>query len=120
MAYFGSALEIQPDLSSAATNLTWLLAACEDATVRRAEEAVRLGERNAKLTQSRDPIVLDSLAAAYAEAGRWDEAAATADAAMKLASSLGQERLANRISARRGLYRQRKPYRIGSTGDRSP
>ncbi len=119
VAHFRSALEFQPGLISAATNLTWVLAACEDGSVREAEEAVRLGEQNAEITQRRDPIVLDSLAAAYAEARRWDEAVSTANEAVTLASAAGRQRLAEEISNRRQLYQQQQPYRFRTTGGRS-
>ena len=122
VGYFHQSLEIQPDRSHVARNLTWLLAACRDATVRSAEEAVRWGERNVEMTERKDPTILDSLAAAYAEAGRWDEAMTTAREAIAVASSSGnsgQAMLISRISSRVQLYEKRQPYRIRSSGAQS-
>ncbi len=119
VSYFRQALESQPDLSHAASNLTWLLAACQDATVRSAEEAVRWGERNVEMTERKDPAILDSLAAAYAEAGRWKEAVATAREAILVAFSSGNSGRANSISSRLQLYEKRQPYRIRLSGAES-
>jgi hypothetical protein len=54
--------------------------------------------------------VLDTLAAAYAEMGRFQKAAATAERARQLAVSDGQTTLAERIAARWKLYQSRSPY----------
>ncbi len=55
--------------------------------------------------------MLDTLAAAYAEAGHFDEAVATARKAVELAAAAGQNTLAGQIEARLQLYRQQKPFR---------
>jgi hypothetical protein len=60
------------------------------------------------------PEHLDTLAAAYAEAGRWPEAVATADEAATLAHSAGQDELAAQIAERRERYRAGKPWRVGT------
>jgi spermidine synthase len=54
---------------------------------------------------------LDTLAAAYAAAGRFAEAVAAAERAVPLAESGGQAELARRIQSRLELYRAGRPYR---------
>jgi hypothetical protein len=54
---------------------------------------------------------LDTLAAAYAEAGRFGEAIKTASQAIDLATAAGDEKLAQIIRGRVVLYRQGVPYR---------
>jgi tetratricopeptide (TPR) repeat protein len=79
-----AALRTQPDWPLALTTLAWLEATERDAP-RDPEDAVRLASRAAELTRQRDPQVLEVLAAAYASAGRLDEAAQASAASKALA-----------------------------------
>ncbi len=66
--------------------LTWLarvLAAGQNSTIRNASEAVSLAEQANNLTSGEQPFVLDTLAMAYAEAGRFRDANATAQKAIQ-------------------------------------
>ncbi len=56
----------------------WLLATAPYASVRNGPEAVDLAQRAIKLSDGKNPVILDTLAAAYAEAGRFAEAVQTA------------------------------------------
>jgi len=60
-----------------ANNLAWLLATCPDATYRSGPQALRLAEWACKATDYKSPPLLDSLAAAYAEMGQFEQAAQT-------------------------------------------
>ena len=71
---FRLALKAQPDWPESLNNLAWILAANPDATVRNGAEAVALAERACKLTDYKEPLLVGTLAAAYAEAGRFPEA----------------------------------------------
>jgi alkylhydroperoxidase family enzyme len=62
----------------------------------------------------KDPQVLDALAAAYAELGRYDEARKAAEAAERLVTHGGQSELAEQIHMRLDLYRSGTPYRMPS------
>jgi hypothetical protein len=68
---------------------------------------VRLAERAAEATDFSDPQVLDTLARAYAAAGRPDEAAHTAGRAAELAEAGGQPVLAADLRERAAAYRRR-------------
>lgn len=101
-----------PDPPIAATvKLAWILATSSDETVRAPQEAVRLAETGAKVTERRVAVILDRLAAAYAAAGKFEAAIKTAEEAAQLAEQKGQSDLAKEIQARLMLYRQNVPYR---------
>jgi tetratricopeptide (TPR) repeat protein len=90
----------------------WILATCADAAGRNGAKAVELAERAARLTARRDAAVLDTLAAAYAETGRFSAAVETAQQALELASAQSNRPLAEHLRQRIDLYRNAKPYRV--------
>jgi tetratricopeptide (TPR) repeat protein len=96
---------------SVATRIIWLLAACPDEQLRNGAQAVMLGERLNEKSEGRNPAVLDALAAAYAEAGRFEDAAATARRAVEQADAQGAKEFAAEIRRRLGLYEAGQPYR---------
>jgi protein O-mannosyl-transferase len=104
------ALRLKPGWAVVDNNLAWLLATAPQANLRSGPEAVRLAERAAAATGASQSGVLDTLAAAYAEAGRWPEAISTAEKARDLASSRGDKRLAEAVEARLACYRQHQPF----------
>jgi cytochrome c-type biogenesis protein CcmH/NrfG len=63
------------------TNLAWLLSTCPDGVVRDGARAVTLAEEVVASTPN-DIAYLDTLAAAYAESGRFEEAVKTQQAAI--------------------------------------
>ncbi len=79
-------VRLQPDNPLALGQLARLLAAGSDASLRNGAEAVNLAQRAAGLTKDGDPDILDVLAAACAETGRFPEALQTARKAMDLAT----------------------------------
>lgn len=84
-------------------NLAWLLATCPDDAIRDGSEAIELLEQ----IKPHDWMELDTLAAAYAETGRFDEAIVTIKQALIQADADTQDRLKYRL----GLYQTGKPYR---------
>jgi len=108
ISHFRQAIQLRPRWASAIDDLAWTLATAREESIRDSEQAVRLAEHAADLTGRRDPAALDVLAAAYAAAGDFDRAIATADTALQLGPPpLG----AAAIRARRELYKQGRPYR---------
>jgi hypothetical protein len=73
--------------------------------------AVQLAERACQATRYMEPAVLDTLAAALADAGRFDLAITRAKEALKLASDQANAELAEEISQRLALYEARQAYR---------
>lgn len=104
---FRGAIDADPASVQFRSNLAWLLATCPDAAVRSAAEALTLAQKAVNLSHGRDPVALDALAAAYAEAGRFREAIDTAHRALDLASppSLGT------IRGHLAMYERQQPYR---------
>jgi tetratricopeptide (TPR) repeat protein/mono/diheme cytochrome c family protein len=109
IVHYRRALQVQPDAAEAHAELAWLLATHQDQRLRNPGEAIRLAERASRLTQRQDAAMLDVLAAAYAAAGRFEAAIATARAALVLLPS-GSE-LARSIQQRLDLYTKGLPYR---------
>ena len=103
------ALAAEPWRAEIRTNLAWLLATSPDAAVRNGKEAVRLAEEALAAAKRPDAAALDLLAAAYAEARRFDEAVRTAEEALRLAAP--ESALAREISHRLTLYRRGQPWR---------
>jgi tetratricopeptide (TPR) repeat protein len=85
--HFREALRIRPDFPEALNNLAWLLATSKEPGARDGTQAVQLAERACALTQYQKTVYLDTLVAAYAEAGRFDDAIATAQKARTLAAA---------------------------------
>lgn len=105
---YRAALYLQPDLWQAANSLAWILAT--NPRLREPAEAVQLAEAAVGLTNREQPSVLDTMAVAYASAGRYDEAAATAEEAASLCESQHQPDGARFIRGRIALYKAHKPY----------
>lgn len=104
IAAFRRALSIAPDQVGTSGNLAWILATCEDHSLRDPAEAVKLAERACELTAYQDANLMDTLATAYAEAGRFDDAARTARAALERA------RVTNRPDLMEALQRKIVAY----------
>ena len=108
---FREALRMRPRWISAANNLAWVLATSPKSDVRNGPEAVQLAEQVCRDTAHRVPSLLGTLAAAYAEAGRFDEAVATTHEAVELALKLRKTDLAEQLEQRLRDYTARRPYR---------
>jgi predicted Zn-dependent protease len=98
-----------PDEPAFATSLAWIEATARDAQWRNAADAVRLAERACPANDCDDPDRLDTLAAAYAEAARFDDAIRTAERAVQAARGADED--ADGMAERLALYRARQPYR---------
>jgi Tfp pilus assembly protein PilF len=104
------ALRIDPDFPEALNNLAWILATSSDATIRDGPRAVVLAERACELTQYRQTMMVGTLAAAYAEAGRFDDAITTAQNALELARQNDQKELLLKNQELDELYRKHEAY----------
>jgi Flp pilus assembly protein TadD len=121
VAHYRIALRFSPDDARALNNLAWILAANPRPEIRDGAEAVRLAGRACQITHDSEPLFLGTLAAAYAETGRFDEAVATAQRAHDVALELAQNahdaaeaKSANALAARNlellAIYRSRQPF----------
>ncbi len=102
------AIDLQPGDVVRLREAAWVLATSPSAPLRNGAEAISLATRAANLTGGRDPSVLDTLAAAYAEAGQFDDAVAAERKALALA---GHTNAAGPMRARLHLYESKTPYR---------
>jgi len=111
IAEYRETLRLKPGWDIAANNLAWLLATVPDDRLRNGEEAVRLAEESSHLRGNEHPVFLNTLAAAYAEAGRFNEAAATARRAAEVARAKGNRAYAEKVEERIKLYQAGRPFR---------
>jgi tetratricopeptide (TPR) repeat protein len=110
-----AALKLRPDWPEAAVELAWILSTEPDRTLRNGPRAVELAEMACRSKGGKDNAAyLDTLAAAYAEAGRFQKAEQTAREAGALARTAGQLELAAEIEARQRLYAAGSPYHQGA------
>ena len=79
--------------------------------VRLGPTAVRLAETANKLTDDSQPVLMNTLAEAYAEAGHFDKAVAAGQRARQLAVNSGRTALVPQIQNCLELYQAGKPYR---------
>jgi Flp pilus assembly protein TadD len=91
---YRQALALQPDATEALNNLAMLLATCADGAVRDGTEAVQRAEAACRITERTNAVMLGTLAAAYAEAGRSSNAVAAAEQAIARAKVAEDERMA--------------------------
>ncbi len=104
-------VELDPSNIGAANNAAWLLATIGDESIQNTNKAIELAERVNELTGYENPGSLDTLAAAYAASGRFDDAVKTAEKAINLAETQNQKELAQRIQERLELYKANLPYK---------
>ena len=94
---------MDPKSVAALNNLAWLLATCPDAGVRDGARAVKLAERACEAAGHKTVALMDTLAAAYAAAGRYDDAVRAASSARE--KTPDGSPLAAELESRLELYR---------------
>ena len=107
---YKEALTLSPENVAAQSNLAWLLATSPDPSLRNGPEAVLLAEQASRSSGGKRPLVLRILAAAYAEAGRFSEARATAHEALQAADDQGNSALSDFLRKEIALYESGQPY----------
>jgi Tfp pilus assembly protein PilF len=108
---FNKALELKPDYTDALNNLAWLLATSENPSYENPAMAIELAKRACELTNFKNPSMLDTLAAAYAADGNFDEAVKTAQQAINIARTKREIKLADEIEGRLKLYQSKQRYK---------
>ena len=88
-----------------------LLATCPDSSIRNGAEAFALADRAKRLTGGKDPAILDTLSAAYAENGSFAQAIEIEQQALVLATQQGNTTLATRLKAHLARYASNEPIR---------
>jgi tetratricopeptide (TPR) repeat protein len=111
--HYRKALELDPDHVDALNNLALILATDAAATNRNGAEAVRLAEKACKLTQYKTSMYVGTLAEAYAEAGRFEQAVATGSQAAAMFDKEGDQALAKLTRELVEMFRGERAYHEG-------
>jgi tetratricopeptide (TPR) repeat protein len=111
VAHWKQSLEIWPDDMNAQAGLAWVLATSPNASLRDGAKAVELAKKVIERADHANVIVLRTLAAGYAESGRFSEAIETAQAALQLATAQGNSALIEDLQRNIGNYRRDLPLR---------
>jgi len=111
ITHYEKALEIAPHSVLTLNNLAWALSTCPDASRRNGAKAIELAQKADQLAGGQNPIFIRTLAAAYAENGRFNDAIETAQRALQLALAQGDFALANKLEKDLDLYRTNSPLR---------
>lgn len=111
LAAYNQAIKINPADAHALNNMAWILATWPDALIRDGNKAVALAERADSLTQGESPVIGATLAAAYAESGRFDDAVKRAQRALQLAIAQGDRAGADSIRAQLEFYQSGSAFR---------
>jgi Flp pilus assembly protein TadD len=101
-------LRIAPDWVNPINDLARILATNKAPQLRDPNEAIRLARRGCELTKYQEAGILDTLAAAYASAGRFNEAVYYSEIALKLAENIPGKDLFEIIQKNLFLYQQNK------------
>lgn len=109
IAHYRLAISLDRRYAAAQNDLAWLLATAPDPALRNGREAAVVAQQALDLSGSADPNFLDTMAAAYAEMGRFSDALDAAQRALGLARD--NVLLAEAIRGRIKLYRGGTPYR---------
>ncbi|MCP4249057.1 MAG: hypothetical protein GY778_18590 [bacterium] len=92
-------------------NLAWLLATCSVDEVRDGAEALALASTANEISGGRDPMILDTLAAAHAESGRFEDAVRIIEDAIQAARQRGEHEWVRQLVGRRDTYRAGEAFR---------
>ncbi len=98
-AQLQSALQLQPDNPQIQNSLAWLLATCPQPSLRNGAKALQLAQRANDLAGGKNPVFLRTLAAACAEAGRFDDAKRSAQKAIDLVQAAGRQDMAKELNS---------------------
>src|SRR4030095_13956415 len=109
--HYEKALEISPQSVSALNNLAWLFATGSNASLRNGGRAIQIAEQADQLSGGNNALVLRTLAAAYAEAEQFGKAIESAQVAMQLGRSQGDDSLTSELQQEIALYELGLPYR---------
>ncbi len=105
-----AALRLDPESPFAMNDLAWILAAAPEPALRDGPRAVELARRACWLTEFKEPLFIGTLAASYAEAGRFEDAVETARKAAAVAEAAGDKKLASRNRELCELYKKGAVY----------
>lgn len=107
MAAFEKAVELAPEIAETQNGMAWILATAGEASVRQPEKAIELARKACEMSEYQDWSHLDTLAAAHANLGQFEEAIKWAQKALELVPDSNREEVTARIE----LYKAEQPFR---------
>jgi tetratricopeptide (TPR) repeat protein len=109
LADLEKALELQPDDSGILNNLAWLLATSPDETIRDGKRAIELARKACEETTWKQPHIISTLAAGYAETGDFAEARKFSKQAVESEGSSPEVK--TQLEGELASYEAEKPWR---------
>ena len=106
--HFNQAIHLNPSRPEPAIWLARILATYPDPEVQDPNNAVRIAKQAAELTKYQDPVVLETLAASYAAAGKFDDAVRSIQEALALVGAVQNNQLENRLRYMMEQYKQKQ------------
>lgn len=82
---YDEAIRLEPNLAAAHNNLAWLYATCDDPTFRDPSSALEHAMLAVKLSQGKEPELIDTLSEAFYVNGEYPQAVASQEKALALA-----------------------------------
>jgi hypothetical protein len=113
LAHLKQALALQPASTQLANKLAWFLATCPQAALRDGPGALQLAVQLNAAAGGRDPNVLRTLAAAYAQCGRYPDAAEAAGRGIQIARQQRNASLVASMEQEVKIYQAGRPYGEG-------
>jgi tetratricopeptide (TPR) repeat protein len=117
IAHYNEAMTLAPEDPHSRSNLAWVLATSTDVSIRDGAKAVELAQQAISLSGGKQPLFFRTLAAAYAETGRFSDAIAVIQQVAAIARMQGKTGLADLLEADVLLYRGQVPLRRTFPGD---
>jgi tetratricopeptide (TPR) repeat protein len=112
ISHFQRAQDLDPNNAMIPNNLAWLLATCPDVSLRDGAKAVALAKRANELSGGNNPAILQTLAAAFAEAGQFSDAIDTAQRGLQFASDQSNPRLTAQLQYALSLYQSGSSFHL--------
>ena len=110
LADYAETMKQHPDEPQAFNDYAWMLATAPKDSVRDGARAVEMAKQACKLTEFKNAAFIDTLAAAHAERGEWDDAVKWQEEAVKLSADQPEE-VRKEMEDRIPLYKEKKAYR---------
>lgn len=107
IADYTEVVRLKPDFDASLNQLAWIMATCPDAKVRDGKKAVEYGTKLCELSKWHEFSDLDTISAAYAEAGDFENAVKWQTKVVSMAPDKEKAMYQSRLD----LYRSGKPFR---------
>jgi cytochrome c-type biogenesis protein CcmH/NrfG len=109
--HYERAVQLDPNDFQSRNDLAWILACQPNPSFRNGAKAVSLAADADQLSHGQNPVIIGTLAAGYAEAGKFTEAVATANRARQVALAQTNSALAEIMEKRLRVYQAGQPWR---------